>query len=142
MPTAPDSIGERIRTVTRSGRAVRPPVRYEPDPDETLEDDYSDGDTSDGEWGCGEAAQTDSEQSDFSSIDEPQDGSYESVSDTFSTEGELEAENDDFFVETDSEEFTEDEDGGAHIDPGDILEWDTLTADASDGQSSEDDRDL
>lgn len=141
MSTPPDIPDERIQTFTRSGRAVRPPRRYEPDPDQILEDDFSDT-LSDEEWGFREEHPqteddatedlTDSEEDEFTSHDS-HDGSYESASNTSSSE----SEHDDGEDETDPEYDFDDID---NVD--DILEWDTLTADASDHYSSEDDTDL
>lgn len=145
MSTPPDILEERIHTVTRSGRAVCPPQRYEPDPDQILEDDLSDT-LSDEEWGFREEELqtedgttddlTDSVEGDFTSQDS-HDSSYESTSSASSSE-----DRDEGFV-SDSEDGTDAEydfDDMDNID--DILEWDTLTADASDGYSSEDDTDL
>lgn len=50
MSTPPDLLEGRLWRTTRSGRAVRPPLRYEPDPDQILDDDFSDT-PSDDEWG-------------------------------------------------------------------------------------------
>lgn len=142
MSTPPDPLERRIRIVTRSGRAVRPPLRYEPDPDQILDDDDFSDTPSDDEWGFMEEEPqtedggadhlTDSDEGDFTAQDSC-DSCYESASDTSSSEEEQEDDD----GETDREdEFDEMED----ID--DILEWDTLTADASDHYSSEDDQDL
>ena len=135
----PDILEERIRTVTRSGRAVRPPLRYEPDPDQILEDDFSDA-LSDEEWGFREDAPqteddatddlTDSDEGDFTAQDS-HDGSYESASGTNSSEDGDEGLGFDSEDETDAEYDFDDTD---NID--DILDWDTLTADASDHSSS------
>lgn len=157
-----DRLEQRIQTVTRSGRRVRPPARYEPDPDQILEDDFSDAtsdadsDTEDG-WGYREEVQNDQDigerednghetgQSDFTDT-ESRDSSYESIDSRSSAsrstddddendlvQDSLGEEDDDFFAQTDEEEddFT------------DVLEWDTLTVDASDDNcSSDDDQDL
>ncbi|CAB1112935.1 unnamed protein product [Ectocarpus sp. CCAP 1310/34] len=94
----PDRPEQRIQITKRSGRRVRPPSRYEPDPDQIMEDDYSDAtseaDSAMGdEWGYREEVQHDEEdvvqreeeyeehdtgQSDFSLSDSP-DSSYEST---------------------------------------------------------------
>lgn len=73
--------------MTRSDRSVRPPIRYEPDSDQVMEDDSSEGLESD--WGCVEEAQTeegsgdqqttDSERSEFTQSDSD-DSSYQSTS--------------------------------------------------------------
>ena len=130
MSTEPDNFEQENRVVTRSGRIVRPPQRYEPDPDQILEDDYSDVGSSDEEWEC-------DEDDDGMDSSDSQDSSYESSSEFFSSV-EDDIGSDDFFVDTDQEEFTQ-EDKEEYDDSADIIEWDTLTADASDEQSSEDD---
>ena len=145
MSTPPDTLEEGIRTVTRSGRAVRPPLRYEPDPDQILEDDFSDT-LSDEEWGFREEAPqteddatddlTDSDEGDFTEQDS-HDGSYESAPSTSSSEDGDEGLASDSEDETDAECDFDDMD---NID--DILEWNTLTDDASDHYSSADDIDL
>lgn len=144
MSTPPDLLERRIRRITRSGRAVRPPLRYEPDPDQILDDDFSDT-PSDDEWGFREEEPqtedddaddlTDSDDADFTAQDS-RDRSYESASDTSSSEEGQEHDDDDG-DETDREDEFDEMEG---ID--DILEWETLTADASDHYSSEDDQDF
>lgn len=147
MDIPPDELERRIRMVTRSGRAIRPPDRYEPEADQIFEDDFSDdaylSESEEEEWGYGEAPQTeddtageitDSEEDDFTDT-ESRDGSYESLSEAMSSEEEDDLE-DEVLSETDREDCETEED----ID--DVLEWDTLTADASDRCLSEDDQDL
>jgi hypothetical protein len=150
MPPPPDELEQRVRMVTRSGRAVRPPDRYEPDPNEILEDDYSDvlsdSESGEGEWGYGDPPQTedegvqdstDSEEGDFTNT-ESRDSSYESASATSSSEDE--DGDTDYSTNTDPPDSEPCEDDQQYID--DILEWDTLTADASDSYLSEDDLDM
>lgn len=147
MSTPPDLLEERVQTVTRSGRAVRPPLRYEPDPDAILEDDFSDT-PSDDDWGCREEPQTDdgciddltySEEDDFTAQDS-QDSSYLSASDTSSSDDEDEDEDEDEDDDEDDSVPQYESDDMENLD--DILDWDTLTADASEHYSSEDDQDL
>ena len=68
MSSSSDELEQRIRFVTRSGRSVRPPNRYEPEPDQILEDDFSDAssDIGAGEdaWGYGMESQTEDELTD------------------------------------------------------------------------------
>lgn len=122
MPPSPDSPARRIRIITRSGRVVRPPLRYDPEPDGTIEDDYSDA-ASDEDWGSVEESQnSETETTEVSS------SSYESMSDTSESEDE-------------EEEEDEDEEEGYMSEPfEDVIDWETLTADATDGSysSSED----
>lgn len=148
MSESSDELQQRIRFVTRSGRSVRPPNRYEPDPNQILEDDFSDAlsdiGSGEDEWGYGMEAQTeddeflreltDSEEDDFTDT-ESHDSSYESsATDTLSSEdADTDREEEDETEEDEQDEFTESED---------LVEWDTLTVDASDPDSSEDDRDL
>lgn len=145
MPIPPsDQLEQRIRAVTRSGRAVRQPVRYEPDPDQIFDDDYSDAPSGseEEEWGIGMHEQTDigdddDDDDDMTNSDESHDSSYESNG-TLSSEEESGSSSDgeDFFAETDVEEDDEDEED-------DVLEWETLTVDASEpSYSSADDQDL
>lgn len=143
MTTPPDpDEAELVRTrlVTRSGRSVRPPVRYEPDSDQIMEDDFSDV-SSDDEWGYGERAleaddESSGELAGFES--DSQDSSYVSTSDTVSDDESFDEqdEDSDFFGETESEDEL------AGEDADDIIEWETLTADASDECVSDDDQDL
>jgi len=150
MSSPPDQLEQRIRLITRSGRSVRPPNRYEPESDQIFEDDFSDEES---EWGIGEEPQSDhedaehedaeqlehSEQDDFT-VTESSDGSYELASDAVSS-----SEDDDFFADTDREdEETQDDDDDEQEeeDVEDTIEWDRLTADASDPDLSEDDQDL
>ena len=53
MDIPPDELERRIRMVTRSGRAIRPPDRYEPEADQIFEDDFSDvpSESEEEEWG-------------------------------------------------------------------------------------------
>lgn len=118
--------------MTRSGRSVRPPIRFEPDPDQVLEDDFSEEDS---DLGCVEEAQTedgssdqqqvDSEESDFTPSDS-NDGSCQPSSESSSDDSDA------FFADQDDDEIADDSD----------LEWETLTSDTSDDYSSEDDQDL
>ena len=160
-PQSEDELENRIRIITRSGRAVRPPVRYEPDPDQVLEDDFTDA-SSDDEWGFREEAQTEDgninayvddegdedDITDFTDT-ESHDSSYISSSDTCSSSSEEGDEaapldvtlEDAYLLESDRDcsGYGDDDDD----DDDDILEWDTLTVDASDRSSlSEDDQDL
>ncbi|CAN0250278.1 unnamed protein product [Ectocarpus sp. 6 AP-2014] len=146
MATPPDGLEQRIRTMTRSGRSVKPPIRYEPDSDQVMEDDFSGEEDSD--WGCIEEAQTevgsdnhqttDSEQSECSSEftqSDSDDSSYQSTSsDSSSSDEESDYTSDTMGDETDGEQ---EEDG---VD--EVLKWETLTVDASDDYSSADDQDL
>lgn len=144
MAMPPDRLEQRIRTMTRSGRSVRPPIRYEPDSDQVLEDDFSEEES---DWGCGEEAQTeegsgdqqttDAEQSDFTQSDSD-DSSYQSTSSDSSSSEEADDDS-----ETSSMDLEEDETAGEEEDDvDDVLEWETLTVDASDDYSSADDQDL
>ncbi|CBN80348.1 EsV-1-44 [Ectocarpus siliculosus] len=150
MATPPDGLEQRIRTMTRSGRSVKPPIRYEPDSDQVMEDDFSGEE--DGDWGCIEEAQTevgsdnhqttDSEQSECSSEcsseftqSDSDDSSYQSTSsDSSSSEEESDYTSDTLVDEADGEQEEDDVD--------EVLKWETLTVDASDGYSSADDQDL
>ena len=152
MSTPPDLPEGGIPRTTRSGRAVRPPLRYEPDPDQILDDDFSDT-LSDDEWGFREEEPqtedgdaddlTDSDEGDFTA-QESHDSSYESASDTSPSEdeqGDDDDEDEDEGEDEDDQTDREDEcDDMEDID--DILEWETLTADASDHYSSDDDQDV
>ena len=137
MSTPPDQLEQRIRLITRSGRSVRPPNRYEPESDQTFEDDFSDEES---EWGIGEEPKSDQEDAEQLEHSESSDGSYELASDAVSS-----SEDDDFFADTDREdEETQDDDNDEEEDEDveDTIEWDRLTADASDPDLSEDDQDL
>ena len=143
MNTLPDQSEQRRRLVTRSGRAVRPPDRYEPDPSEILEDDYSDAplgsDSEEEEWGCGEPAQTDDDSEDEAVYSEEEEYTDEEVQDTSSEEEDYDSE---YCVDTrppDGDSSTEEKEDDSMED---VLDWETLTADASDSYSSEDDREL
>ncbi|CAN0423842.1 unnamed protein product, partial [Ectocarpus sp. 8 AP-2014] len=146
MAMPPDGLEQRIRTMTRSGRSVKPPIRYEPDYDQVMEDDFSGEEDSD--WGCIEEAQTDEGSDDHQATDSEQsecssefthsdsdDSSYQSTSsDSSSSEEEG----------GDTSDTPEDEtDGEQEDDVDDVLKWETLTVDASDDSySSADDQDL
>lgn len=145
MSTPPDQLQHRLGTTTRSGRIVRPPTRYEPDPNQVFEDDFSDEDSeSENDWeareelGDDEEDLTDDEPFCGFTDSESQDGSYESAdarsssSDDLLSEEEEQEEEDDFFMETDLDDDDEEE----------IVEWDTLTADASDSYDSSEDDDI
>lgn len=142
MAMPPDRLEQRIRTMTRSGRSVKPPIRYEPDSDQVMEDDFSGEEDSD--WGCVEEAQTeedsgdqqttDSEQSEFTQSDCDDDSSYQSTSSDSSSSEEADEDTSDT---SDDEREEEEED-----DVDDVLKWETLTIDASDDYSSADDQDL
>ena len=139
MAMPPDRLDQRIRTMTRSGRFVKPPIRYEPDSDQVMEDDFSGEEDSD--WGCVEEAQTeedsgDSEQSEFTQSDCDDDSSYQSTSSDSSSSEEADEDTSD----TSEEEEEEEEEGENDVD--DVLHWETLTIDASDEYSSADDQDL
>ena len=142
MAMPPDRLDQRIRTMTRSGRFVKPPIRYEPDSDQVMEDDFSGEEDSD--WGCVEEAQTeddcddsgDSEQSEFTQSDCDDDSSYQSTSSDSSSSEEA----DEDTSGTSLEEEEEEEEGENDVD--DVLHWETLTIDASDEYSSADDQDL
>ncbi|AAK14470.1 EsV-1-44 [Ectocarpus siliculosus virus 1] len=131
MAMPPDRLEQRIRTMTRSGRSVKPPVRYEPDSDQVMEDDFSEEAESD--WGCVEEAQTDdgsgdqqttdSEQSEFTQSDSDDDSSYQSTSSDSSSSEE---------ADDDTSDTSEDQTAGEEDDDvDDVLEWETLTIDAS-----------
>ena len=124
------TMSEQRTTRTRSGRSVKEPARYEPDPDSMIEDDFSDSD-----------CEVDSDEEQYSGCESIKDEEYMSES-------------------SDSEEDEDDEededeptglvvDGFSELNPGsssesenedeDVLDWDCLTDDASDGSDSSDD---
>lgn len=148
-PAPRDRPEQRARTVTRSGRVVRPPDRYEPDPDEVLEDDFSDAPTdSDAEdhWRCGVEDRRDRDDDGSSGSEDSRDSSYQSCSTGSSISSGDDGDSLALSQDTDGEE--EYEDGDAADDDldavGDVLNWDTLTVDCSDEEcsySAEDDRD-
>ncbi|CAN0565658.1 unnamed protein product [Ectocarpus sp. 12 AP-2014] len=145
MAMPPDRLEQRIRTMTRSGRSVRPPIRYEPDSEQVLEDDFSEEES---DWGCVEEAQTDwgsgdqqptdSEQSEFTQSDSD-DSSYQSTSDSSSSEEAYDSDTSSIDLDEDETAGGEEED---EDDVDDVLAWETLTIDASDDYSSADDQDL
>ena len=115
---------QRTTRQTRSGRSVKEPTRYEPDPDSIIEDDFSDSDCEDH-----------SDDEVFSGCESIADDEYMSES----SDSEDEEEEDDSVsvcVDTCTESepvcVSEDEDE-------DVLDWDCLTDDASDGSDSSDD---
>lgn len=117
---------------TRSGRRVRVPVRYEPDPNVVLEDDYSDGDDDGYDSGSdvcsyvGEVMET--EDDEFVSDIGESEGESESDDEEMSTSGDEQSDD-----ESDDDEVLSDSD----ID--DVLDFDCLTDDATDGSLSSDD---
>lgn len=152
-PPSEDELENRIRIITRSGRAVRPPLRYEPDPDQVLEDDFTDT-SSDDEWGFREEAQgndgdfnaygdDEGDEDDMTDLTdtESHDSSYISSSDTSPSSSEEEEDDEGTPLDVTSEDsYLLESDQDCYDD--DILEWDTLTVDASERSSiSEDDQD-
>ena len=117
---------------TRSGRRVRVPVRYEPDPNVVLEDDYSDGDESD----------SDSYSETCSSTGEPMETEDEEFVSDIGESGD-ESESDDEEMSTIGDEQSEDESDDDEVisdsDIDDVLDFDCLTDDATDGSVSSDD---
>ena len=113
---------------TRSGRTVKAPVRYEPDPNIALEDDYSD---------------TESIGSDEEGY-EPED----IIEDEVFSEAECdedEDEDEDENEDDENEDEDEDEDEGSVVleedsEMEDVLDWEHLTDNASD-HSEESDED-
>ena len=117
---------------TRSGRRVREPVRYEPDPNVVLEDDYSDGDEYD----------SDSDSDSF--IEEGMvTEDEEFVSDIGESEHESDSDEDEDSVlgEDESEDESEEEDVQSESDMEDIIDFDCLTDNATDGSLSSDEED-
>lgn len=143
MTTSPDQFEQTRRLVTRSGRAVRPPNRYEPDPNEVLEDDYSDAspgsDSEEEEWGCGEPAQTDDDDEEELTYSGEEEYVNEEVQDSSSEEEYCDSE---YCVDTRPRDSDPSDDEVDDDDAEDVLDWETLTADASDSYSSEDDQEL
>lgn len=117
---------------TRSGRRVREPTRYEPDPNVVLEDDYSDGDES----------EYDSASDAGSYIEEAMDTEDEEfVSDIGESGDESESDEEELSSGEDvrSEYDSEEEDVNPESDIDDVLDFDCLTDDATDGSVSSDD---
>lgn len=128
-PAANDQVPRRA---TRSGRRVREPVRYEPDPNVILEDDYSDGDEYDSDSDAG------------SYIEEAMDTEDEEfVSDIGESGDESESDEEDVSVLGDGEDEyeSEDEEVISESDIDDVLDFDCLTDDATDGSVSSDEED-
>ena len=124
-----------VRRSTRSGRRIREPVRYEPDPDVVLEDDYSDDEEmsaldSDGDSIVEECSDTDDDE--FVSV--IGDSGDESDSEDESI---LDADDEDLDLSSHQQEGYEEED----VDEEDILDFDCLTDNASDGSMSSDEED-
>lgn len=108
---------------TRSGRRVREPVRYEPDPSVILEDDFSD---------CSSIYESDND----SYIEELDEDDY--VSEIGDSDSESEDESEDSMSEDDDEEEPLDE---IEEDDEDVIDFDCLTDNASDGSYSSEDED-
>ena len=119
------------RRSTRSGRRVREPVRYEPDPNVILEDDYSDGD------------EYDSESDAESYIEDAMDTEDEEfVSDIGESGDESESDEEDASVMGDGDDEEEEEGEEEEEDEiEDVLDFDCLTDDATDGSVSSDEED-
>lgn len=116
---------------TRSGRNVRAPTRYEPDPNVVLEDDYSDDD----EYLSGS-------ESDGSFIENTERlDDEEFVSDIGDSEGESETEDEGSVM--DEEDSSEEEESAEYSDEeiDDVLDFDCLTDNATDGSISSDEED-
>lgn len=117
---------------TRSGRLVREPVRYEPDPNVVLEDDYSDGDE----------YEYDSDSDSGSCVEEVMETEDEEFVSDIGESGD-ESESDDEEMSTVEEGQSEDEFEGEEVnsesDIDDVLDFDCLTDDATDGSLSSDD---
>jgi hypothetical protein len=109
---------------TRSGRSVREPFRYEPDPDVVLEDDFSDTNE-----------ECDSDEETCYSADEGSVVEEEYVSDSSDSEDE----DDDIMSQAPTEPCENSELPPESEDEEDVLDWDCLTDDASDGSYSSDD---
>ena len=112
---------------TRSGRSVKEPTRYEPDPDAILEDDFSDSD-------CGYESEEDGyseeelpiEDDEYMSDSSESDDEDDDMAETMSTTVERSLENGEPGCPSDDE------------DEEDVLDWDCLTDDATDGSESSD----
>lgn len=116
---------------SRSGRTIRAPVRYEPDPSTVLEDDFSDSDCSCSEnieFSGGEEDNPIQYESGSEFYSESSSSDEESCSDIDNDESDIENVNDD--DESDIEHVNDDESG--------ILDWEELTDNASDVESSDD----
>jgi hypothetical protein len=111
---------------TRSGRSVKEPSRYEPDPDVALEDDFSDVD------GDFESEEEECYSADEGSIVE-EDEVYES------SDSEDEDDDDETMSQAPTEISGNPELPPESEDEEDVLDWDCLTDDASDGSYSSDD---
>ena len=115
---------------TRSGRRVREPVRYEPDPNVILEDDYSDAEHSDTDTlypdDCSLSGQSESDDEDF--VSEIGDSDDESDFDT----------DEEPMTEVEEEEDLDEDD---EDDEDDIIDFDCLTENASDCSMSSDEED-
>ncbi len=130
----PSTNDQRPARATRSGRRVREPVRYEPDPDVILEDDFSDGD------------EYDSESDSESLMEEEMDADDEEfVSDIGESEYESESDEDDESILGESEDEpeydSEEEEIPSESDIEDIIDLDCLTDNATDCSMSSDEDD-
>lgn len=128
----PSTNNQVATRATRSGRRVREPVRYEPDPDVVLEDDYSDGDG------------YDSDSDADSLIEEEMDTEDEEfVSDIGESEHESDSGEDDesALEEDESDDESDDEEVQSESDMEDVIDFDCLTDDATDGSLSSDEED-
>lgn len=121
-------MSEQRTTRTRSGRSVKEPIRYEPDPDSIFEDDFSDSD-----------CEIESDDEQYSGCESIKDEEYMSESEDES-EDESESEDEDeptgLIVDDVSELNIE---SSCESEDEDVLDWDCLTDDASDGSDSSDD---
>lgn len=111
---------------TRSGRAVKAPKRYEPDPTIVLEDDFSDEDSVLSEDGYEEELETvGDEDEEFDCVEEMEEESE-------SEDEDLEDEEDDEDEKTEIDTCEEEDE--------DVLDWDRLTENASqDSDESDED---
>lgn len=130
--STPPTNNQAHARATRSGRRVREPVRYEPDPNVVLEDDYSDGD----EYDSGSDA-------DSFIADEMDTEDEEFVSDIGESEHESDSDEDEDSVlgEDESEDESGDEEVQSESDMEDVIDFDCLTDNATDGSLSSDEED-
>ena len=122
----------RTTRSTRSGRNVRAPTRYEPDPNVVLEDDYSDND----EYMSG----SESDDS-FVSDTARRDDDEEFVSDIGDSEDESESEDEGSVMDEEDTDEESEPDEYCDEDIEDVLDFDCLTDNATDGSMSSDEED-
>lgn len=123
------------RRSTRSGRRVREPVRYEPDPNVVLEDDYGDDEHSDSDT----LSETYSDDCSLSGNPESDDEDFVSEIGDSDDESEFDTDEEPMTdVVEEEEELEELEEPDDDLDD-DIIDFDCLTENASDCSMSSDD---